>query len=260
MKLTAQGLIVRRGGRSILDGVSLSLDGGALVAVIGPNGAGKSTLLRCLAGLGRPDAGAVSLDGIDLQRMGAKALARRRAYLPQDARAEWPLSVERLVALGLTPSLPPFGDLPPSLSASVDRAIVACDLEAQREQAATTLSGGELSRAMLARALVADPEILIVDEPMAGLDPRHALDCIARLRALADEGRLVVVAMHDLTFAARHATQVVALDQGRVVGDASPLDVLTPELMRTVFGVEARVVGEGAARLVDVTGAAVRPS
>jgi iron complex transport system ATP-binding protein len=252
MRLETRDLTVRRGGRNILDGVSLSLEGGGFVAVIGPNGAGKSTLLRRLAGLAAPDSGTVSLDGRALAEVGLKALARRRAYLPQGARAEWPLSVERIVALGLTPTLPAFGGLPPEMAARVARAIAACDLTDRREQPATTLSGGELARAMLARALVGDPELLIVDEPIAGLDPRHALDTVVRLRGLAEEGRLVVAALHDLTLAARYATRIVVLDRGRVAGDGPPEAVLTPALLRAVFEVEARVVGAGDTLLVDV--------
>jgi iron complex transport system ATP-binding protein len=257
-RLEAVDLTVHRGGRTILDGVSLVFEGGGFVAVIGPNGAGKSTLLSRLAGLEAADRGTVSLDGQSLTKVGLKALARRRAYLPQGARAEWPLSVERLVALGLTPTLPAFGGLPAQMQTQVDRAIAACDLADHRQQPATTLSGGELARAMLARALVGEPEILIVDEPIAGLDPRHALDTVVRLRALAEGGALVIAALHDLTLAARHASRIIVLDQGSVVGDGAPLAVLTPELLSAVFEVEGRVTGEGRAAVVDVL--AVRPS
>jgi iron complex transport system ATP-binding protein len=249
--LLARDLTGRRGGRAILDGVSARFEAGALVAVIGANGAGKSTLLATLAGLLRPDAGSVSLDGQPLGRIGARTLARRRAFLPQNPRAEWPISVERLVALGLTPSLPAFGELPSPFQPRLDRAIADCDLEAHRDQPVTTLSGGELGRAMLARALVGDPQILIADEPMAGLDPRHALDGMARLRDLARAGRLVIASVHDLTLAARFADRVLALHRGRLVADGPAGETLTPELLRLAFGVEARLVGEGAAAYVD---------
>jgi iron complex transport system ATP-binding protein len=257
-RLEAQTLSVRRGGRVVLDGVSLTFDGG-FTAILGPNGAGKSTLLRRLAGLEAPDSGVVSLDGQPLAGIGLKALAARRAYLPQGARVEWPLAVERLVALGLIPVLPPFGGLGPELQARISRAVAAFDLTEHRDQPATTLSGGELARAMLARALVAEPELLIVDEPIAGLDPRHALDTVARLRGLAEEGRMVIAALHDLTLAVRYATRVVVLDRGRVAGDGAPLDVLTPELLRTVFEVDAQVVGEGRDAFVDLQPAGVKP-
>jgi iron complex transport system ATP-binding protein len=106
----------------------------------------------------------------------AASWQQRRAYLPQNPRCEWPIAVERLVALGLTPILPAFGGLPAAFTARISAALEACDLAATPLKPATTLSGGELTRAMLARALVGDPDVLIVDEPMSGLDPRHALD------------------------------------------------------------------------------------
>jgi iron complex transport system ATP-binding protein len=159
--------------------------------------------------------------------------------------------VERLVALGLTPTLPAFGELPEAQRMRVDDMLHTCDLLPQRDQAATTLSGGELARAMLARALVGDPDVLILDEPMEGLDPRHTLDTAARLSTLAQAGKLVIVSMHDLTLAARHATRIVALDRGRVAAAGPPEQTLTPELIRAVFAVEARISSAGGGAFVD---------
>lgn len=241
MSLSAHGLTVRRGGRAILDGIDVTLSPGAFVAVVGANGAGKSTLLAALAGLLRPDGGEVRLDGRPLAGIPRRELARRRAYLPQGPRAEWPLPVERLVALGLLPQLPAFGPLPGGLEPRLTRALEACDLADRRRQTATTLSGGELARAMLARALVGDPQVLIADEPVAGLDPRHALDSAARLAALAADGRLVIAALHDLTLAARYATHLLALRDGRLAAFGAVTDTLTPALVRAVFDVEARI-------------------
>ncbi len=174
-RLSAEALTVKRDGRAIVDNVSASLASGMFVALLGPNGAGKSTLLHCLSGLLKPDEGRVTLDGADMRTFGFKALARRRAFLPQSPRAEWPVSVERLVALGLTPQLPAFGGLPVAMAARVTGMLAQMDLLGHRDQPATTLSGGELARAMLARALVGDPGIVLADEPLAGLDPapRH---------------------------------------------------------------------------------------
>jgi iron complex transport system ATP-binding protein len=244
--LAASDVTVRRGGRAILDGVSLRAEAGEFIAVIGPNGAGKSTLLSVLAGLLRPDAGNVTLDGAPITLN--KALARRRAYLPQNARCEWPLSVERLVALGLTPALPAFGGVPDAFKTRIDKALQACDLSARRAQDATTLSGGELMRAMLARAIVGDPQILIVDEPVAGLDPRHALETMRLLAGFAKQGTLVIAAMHDLTLAARYAGRIVSLREGRILGDGP---AITSALIRAVFEVNARVSGEGRSLVVD---------
>ena len=255
--LVAKGLTVERGGRAILDDVSFSLDCGTFVALVGANGAGKSTLLSVLAGLLRPDRGEVVLDGASLARLDRRELARRRAFLPQNPRAEWPISVERLVALGLTPQLPAFGGLPGGFEPRLTQAIQACDQVAHRLQPATTLSGGELARAMLARALVGDPDILIADEPMTGLDPRHAMDTVARLQALAAGGKLVIAAVHDLTLAARYSTHLMALREGSLSAFGPTSEVLTPELLRRVFDVEAKVSGAGRGTVVDFLAANV---
>ena len=250
-ELAGSNLIIARGGRAIVRNVSLRAQSGELVALIGANGAGKSTLLRSLAGLLAPDTGTIRLDGRQLSTFSRVEIARRRAYLPQNPRCEWPISVERLIALGLTPTLPVFGALPPAQEARVAEMLTQWDLLPQREQAATTLSGGELERAMLARALVGDPDILIADEPITGLDPKHALDTLARLYKLARGGKLVIISIHDLTLAARFATRLVVVDRGRIVSDGTPGDILTPALLRDVFEVEACVAGAGSSTYVD---------
>ena len=248
--LNAEHISVMRGGRQILKDISFTAGAGEFVAVIGPNGAGKSTLLSALAGLIVPAQGQISLDGKLFARLSLKELARRRAYLPQNPRVEWPISVARLVALGLTPHLPALGGLPPALASAVDRALANFDLTGHRDQPATTLSGGELARAMLARATVAEPDILIVDEPVTGLDPRHALRSMRFLSEYAAAGRLVIASLHDLTLAARHATRIVALKGGTIAGEGA----LNPALIRTIFDVESRVTGEAPFVTVDILG------
>ena len=255
-RISVSHLHLERGRRAILHDLSLELDSGALIVVIGPNGAGKSTLMSALAGLEPPTSGEVTLDGVSLQAIHRKALARTRAYLPQNPRSEWPLPVERLVALGLTPTLPPFGPLSPDLSARVRAAMEACDIAHLADQAATTLSGGELSRAMLARAIVGDPQVLIVDEPTTGLDPRHAIGALARLKGLAAAGRLVIASVHDLTLAARFGDRVIALADGRLAADGPVKEVLTPELLRRLFSVDATLLHTPLGPLVDIHAAA----
>jgi iron complex transport system ATP-binding protein len=244
-RIEASGVTVLRGARAIVDDVTLDMEGGQLVGLIGPNGAGKSTLLSVLAGLVVPERGSVTIDGRALAGFDRRALARIRAYLPQSPRAEWPVSVERLVALGLTPQLPAFGGLPRDMQASVAAALEMVDMTDHRDQPATTLSGGELARAMLARALVGDPATLMVDEPLAGLDPRHALDSVDRLRRLADSGKLVIASLHELTLAARYATHIAVLREGRLVAFGPTAQTLTSALLHEVFDVDACVTGAG---------------
>ncbi|MGE4321640.1 MAG: ABC transporter ATP-binding protein [Sphingobium sp.] len=239
--LVLQGVTATRNGRMVLDGVDARFAAGRLTAVIGPNGAGKSTLLDVAAGLLKPASGTVRLGDDPLSAIGRRALARRRAYLPQRAAVEWPITVERVVALGLTPSLPAFGDLPPPMRPAIDAAIAACGLDGLRMRRATGLSGGERARVLLARAIVGDPELLIVDEPTADLDPRYAIDAARRLRARADAGRTVVIAIHDLALALRFADDVVAIRDGRVHAYGPVETVMTERLLGALYDVPVRI-------------------
>jgi len=243
--LAAENISVTRGGRTILQDVSLQAHAGEFIAVLGPNGAGKSTLLSVLAGLAKPQAGRVLLDAHPLATLSHARLARLRAYLPQNPRLEWPISVERLVALGLTPRLLATGGLPDSFAPAIHKALEACDLLDKKDQAATTLSGGEFARAMLARAIVGEPRILIVDEPITGLDPRHAMACMTLLSRFAANGTLVIASLHDLTLADRHCSRIVVLVDRQVAGDT---DSLTEELIHRAFGVRAVAIGAGESR------------
>lgn len=249
--LSFASVTVRRDDRFVLKGIDTVFAAGRLTAVIGPNGAGKSTMLEVAAGLRTPTEGSVAFGGLPLAGIGRKLLAQRRAYLPQRAMVEWPISVERVVALGLTPVLPSFGDLPDAMQPAIDEALAACDLMDLRDRPATSLSGGELARAMLARAIVGDPELLIVDEPTAGLDPRHAIDASRRLRARADAGRTIIMAIHDLDLALRYADDVVAIREGALLAAGSVADVMTEELLGTLYDVRVRLSR-------DSDGAAIR--
>lgn len=251
MRLQAERLSFRIAGRSLVEQVDLVCERGQFVALLGANGAGKSTLIRMLTGLERPSEGRILLDGRPLQTLPRRELARRRAYIPQNARVEWPVAVERIVALGLMPQLPVFRDLDAEAWRKVDAALTQCDLIHKRGQPADTLSGGELARAMLARALVGDPDILIADEPLAGLDPRHAIEGMTRLADLARAGRLVVASIHDLTLAARYATHVAILREGRLAAFGPTATTLTPEHIGTAFDVIASVHGIGADACID---------
>ena len=243
--LAAEKITVNRGGRAILRDVSLQAHAGEFISVLGPNGAGKSTLLKVLAGLLKPDGGQVLLDSERLASISLRRLASRRAYLPQNPHLEWPISVERLVALGLTPRLPATGGLPQNFAPAITRALERCDLVDKRDQPATTLSGGEFARAMLARAIVSEPQILIVDEPITGLDPRHAMECMRLLSEFAKGGTLVIASLHDLTLAARYPSRVIVVVDGVVTDDAK---LLTAETIHRAFGVSAFLTGQGDSR------------
>jgi iron complex transport system ATP-binding protein len=251
--IAAEALSVELGGARVVDGVTASLAAGALIGVIGPNGAGKSTLARALLGLVPPAAGRVTIDGADIAGMGAAAVARHIAYLPQAVAVHWPLSVTRLVGLGRLPHLGPFSKLAPTDRAAIDAALVATGTAHLANRTVTDLSGGERARVMLARALATGAPALIADEPLASLDPGHQLDVMALLRAQARGGALVVVVLHDLGIAARWCDRVLLMAGGRLAGDGPPATVLTDAVLRAVYGIAMwRGVAEGQPLLVPL--------
>lgn len=239
--LSAASLTVAVDGKTLINGIDLVVRPGEMVAVLGPNGAGKSTLLGALAGLIAPTSGSVMFDGRTLSAWPARDLAATRAYLPQNGALEWPLTVARVVALGRLPLAGLWGEARGATARAVHAALAEMDALDLKDRIATTLSGGELARVLLARAIVGDPRIILADEPLAGLDPRHQLDALKRLRMLSDTGRAIVIAMHDLDLAARFSTRVVLLSFGKVIGDGPPRETLTSDRLAEAFHVEASV-------------------
>ena len=239
--LTLDRAAVALGRRPVLHDISTTLSPGSLIGIIGPNGAGKSTLVRALLGLLRPSGGTVLLDGKSVCDLPRRAVAKSLAYLPQGQTLHWPLSVERLVALGRLPHLAPMSRISAEDMAIVDAAIERAGVGHLRGRIATELSGGERARVMLARALAVDAPGLIADEPLASLDPGHQLDVMNLLATEARAGGLVIAVLHDLTMAARYCDRLLLLNRGRLVADGAPLDVLTAERLGAVYGIAARV-------------------
>lgn len=243
-RLVAVGLTVRLGNRDALRGIDLALSPGRFTVVVGPNGAGKTTLLRSLAGLLSPGEGKVTLDGRDLAHLGGRERARAVSYLAQNGSVAWPIPVESVVALGRLPHREEPDALSPRGREAVAGAIAAVGLRGFEARPATELSGGERARVLLARALATQAPVLLVDEPVAALDPRHELVVLEVLKAQAAAGVMVVAIMHNLTLAARFADDVVLLDDGRIRAHAAPEEVFTPGLLAASFGIAAHVTRE----------------
>ena len=233
--LSLTGFGVKRGPCDILRNIDLEVSTGELVGIIGPNGAGKTTLMRGALGL-------IAHSGhSSLAALPARARAHAAAWMPQAREIAWPVSVERLVMLGRTPHLPPAARPSASDRAAVDRALHRMQLDSFHTRTATQLSGGEQARALIARALAQETPLLMADEPIAGLDPAHQIGTMQTFASLASEGHSVIVSLHDLGLAARPCTRLVVIDKGGIAADGAPLDVLTPPLLRDIFGITAFV-------------------
>ncbi|MFI2076173.1 ABC transporter ATP-binding protein [Streptomyces triculaminicus] len=242
-QLAAHGLSLGYGGRLVVEGVDLTLPGGAVTAVVGPNACGKSTLLRGLARLLTPAAGTVTLDGASIHRMSARALARRMGLLPQQAVAPEGITVEALVRLGRYPHQRLLTPWSAADQAAVEEALRRTGTQDLRDRAVDELSGGQRQRAWIALALAQDTPLLLLDEPTTFLDLRHQLDVLDLVGELnAEAGRTVVMVLHDLGQAARYADHLVVMRDGRPAAAGPPADVLTAELVEDVFRVACRVV------------------
>ncbi|MCB5163784.1 heme ABC transporter ATP-binding protein [Streptomyces bambusae] len=225
-------------GKTLVRGVSLSVAPGEVVGLVGPNGAGKSTLLRTLYRAQRPSAGRILLDGDDVWRMPARALARRLAAVLQEAAGEFQLTVYDVVAMGRTPHKKAFAGDDADDRTVIAAALAELGLTALTHAPYDRLSGGEKQRVMIARALAQRTGTLVLDEPTNHLDLRHQLDVLQLVHRL---GATALVALHDLNLAAAFCDRICVLADGRLVAEGTPQDVLTSALLAEVYRVEADV-------------------
>ena len=239
-------------GRDVLDGVGFGARAGEVVGLCGPNGAGKSTLLRLILGLLSPRAGRVLLGGDPVAGLERREIARRAALLMQDGPLELPLSAREVVALGRLPHLRRFEAERASDQVAIDAAMALTDTLAFADRRVTELSGGERHRVQLARALAQETPLLLLDEPTASFDVAHQLQALALLRAAAARGRAVLVAMHDLSLAARSCDRILLLGEGRLQADGPPAQALTEDNLARLFKVRARVRADEGGELVVV--------
>jgi iron complex transport system ATP-binding protein len=223
-----------------LAGVSATLRAGEVTAICGPNGAGKSTLLATLAGLLEPRRGTVELEGQRLGAIPARSRARAIGYLPQSPEVAWDVDVATLAGLGRLP----WPSSPQDDEAAVAEALTALDLAGLARRPVSRLSGGERARALLARVLAGRPRWILADEPLASLDLAHQATLLDRFAAFAAEGRGVVLVLHDLARAMNRADRVLVMEGGHLVADGPPENALSHDMVRLVWGVEARWVGE----------------
>jgi len=233
--LRGKDVVVNLGERRVVQCIDLDIGPGEIIGLVGPNGAGKSTLLKALAGLVEPTSGQITLTGRRLSDIRPDLRAKQISYFAQHHVVHWPLSVEALVRLGRFPHRGEADD------AAMMDALIKAEVEHLRDRTVTELSGGELARVLLARALAVDAPYLLADEPIAGLDPYFQLQLMTLFRELADSGTGVLVVLHDLSLAARFCDRVMLINAGIVAAQGTPRQVLTEDLLRQVFRVEMTV-------------------
>ncbi|MFG1993984.1 ABC transporter ATP-binding protein [Actinoplanes sp. NPDC048988] len=246
VRVEARGVDRRVRDVALLRAVALDAPPGSTVGLLGPNGSGKSTLLRVLAGLDRPDAGRVLLDGVDRAERPRREIARRVAVVTQHTPADADMTVGEVLRLGRIPHRALLAPAGADDERRVADALDGAGLSGWERRRWTSLSGGERQRVAIARALVQEPEVLLLDEPTNHLDIRH------RFALLADLARApvtVVAALHDLDLAGQYCDRIVLLAGGRVEAAGTPADVLTAETIARVFGVAAEVIAAPAGRV-----------
>jgi iron complex transport system ATP-binding protein len=241
-QLDFDSVAVAFSGQAVLRDVSFSVATGEVVGLLGRNGAGKTTLLRLATRTLAPDAGRITLGGELLTELSRRALAQRVATVPQELHVPFPFLASEIVLMGRAPHQGLLGFESASDLARAQQAMEEVGIAELADRPLSVLSGGERQLVMFARALVQDPEILLLDEPTSHLDLRHRIDVLRIVRRLARRGRGALVVSHDLALAARTCDRIVVLGEGRVLADGEPGAVLSPALLREAFGIDADIV------------------
>ncbi len=237
MSFLTENLVVRYGkmARPALDGVTMNVPRGALYTVLGPNGSGKSTLMRSLLGLIPPWKGRAMVGGKPSDQWSRRELARMVGAVAQNEHLAFPLPVRDFVAMGRYPHLGPFQAEGTGDREAVQKALERCDVHDLAKRDVTTLSGGELQRVRIARALAQEPSALVLDEPTASLDVRHEMSIFQLLRDSANQGMTVLVITHNMNLAARFADRILLLDGGRVAAEGNVGEVFREAVLEAVY-------------------------
>ncbi|MBJ6361130.1 ABC transporter ATP-binding protein [Paenibacillus sp. GCM10012307] len=243
IRLTTTNLDIAYEKRMIVEDLNIAIPQGKITALVGANGSGKSTILKTLARIMSPKNGSVLLDGKSIHKQSTKEVAKQLAILPQNPTAPDGLTVSELVSYGRFPYQKGFG----SMSAE-DRKIVSWALDATgmsmfADRPVDQLSGGQRQRAWIAMTLTQETDIIFLDEPTTFLDMAHQLEVLQLLEKLnREEQRTIVMVVHDLNHASRYAQHMIAIKSGKVAGVGAPAEVMTPEIFREVFNIEADIV------------------
>ncbi len=245
MAFEIKGLCYAYGPQPALHDISLTLASGRFYAVIGPNGCGKTTLVDLLCGYKTPAAGAIKYQGHPLASYGKRRLAREIALVPQEYGVNFPYAAREMVMMGRYPHMARFRALSAADMAHIERIMDVCHAGHLSDRYMTELSGGEKQRVVFARAMAQDTPVLLLDEPCANLDIKHALHLLdLAADRVKSQGATVVAVMHDINLAVRYADALVLMKSGRVAATGNTRDVLTEATLRDIFDVRARIFTE----------------
>ncbi|GAA1796405.1 ABC transporter ATP-binding protein [Leucobacter iarius] len=244
-RLAAEGLRLGYDDRVILDGLDLEIEPGRITSIVGANGSGKSTLLRAFARLLKPRSGSVLLDGTEIHRRPSKELARLLGLLPQSPIAPEGITVSDLVGRGRHPHQGALARWSAADTEAVAEALDATGTTELADRAVDELSGGQRQRVWIAMALAQQTDILLLDEPTTFLDVAHQIEVLDLLADLnRRRGTTIVMVLHDLGLAARYSDLLVAMSDGGVHAAGAPAEIVTPDLVREVFGLESHVLAD----------------
>lgn len=241
MAIEARALSFSYGGAPVLRGVGFSAHGGEVIALLGPNGVGKSTLLRCLLGFLRPSEGTVLVNDRAIGDYSRRALAREIAYIPQSYFPTFNYTVRDSVLMGATARLSTLESPGAQEHARVTRTLEELGIAHLADRGSCQISGGERQLMLLARALVQDAHVLIMDEPTANLDYGNSFRVMERIEQLGKRGYTVIFSTHEPNHAFRYATRALAMSNGTLLGDGAPDKVLSEGLLSALYGVEVAV-------------------
>lgn len=254
MRLEIKDLSFGYGSKPVLENIEMQASPGAITAVIGANAAGKTTLLKCIAGILKPGGGGIVLDGKEMKNLKKDEITKYVSYLPQETSAHAVLTVFEAVLLGRLHSL--SWRVSDDALTLVSEVLEDLEIEDLASSYLNELSGGQKQMVSIAQSLVREPKVLLLDEPTSSLDLQHQLEVIDMVRDVTMERKITtIIALHDLNLAARYADKFVVLNKGVVYASGKPASVLTPEMVRYVYGVNATVYtdGDGIPRITPIS-------